>query len=111
VIILKIDYYFGFKALLILILLIIFMFLASCSSDKNQTYQYQQYDSYLQSEKNAPRENRDSQPTYINNPNQYQFPNSSYYSNPYALPPQNKYPYYDGDQYYVPPTYYAPQIN
>jgi len=27
---------------------------------------------------------------------------SSYYSNPYAMPS----PQYDGDQYYVPPTYY-----
>jgi hypothetical protein len=42
------------------------------------------------------------QPAY-----QYQQPASRYYSNPYAMPPQNQYPYYDGDQYYVPPTYYG----
>ena len=38
----------------------------------------------------------------------YQYPPASrYYSNPYASPPQNQYPYYDADQYYVPPTYYG----
>jgi hypothetical protein len=31
---------------------------------------------------------------------------SRYYSNPYAIPPSSRYPYYDSDQYYVPPTYY-----
>jgi len=34
-------------------------------------------------------------------------PGSRFYSNPYAMPPStNQYQYYDGDQYYVPPTYY-----
>ena len=34
-------------------------------------------------------------------------PGSRFYSNPYAIPPSNyNYPYYDGDQYYVPPTSY-----
>ena len=42
----------------------------------------------------------------------YQYPPASrYYSNPYAFPPQNHYPYYDADQYYVPPTYYGPTDN
>ncbi len=52
---------------------------------------------------NAPQQ----QPAYSNSPYQYQQPASRYYSNPYAMPPQNQYPYYDGDQYYVPPTYYG----
>ncbi len=34
-------------------------------------------------------------------------PASRYYSNPYAVPPQNVYPYYDGDQYYRPPSAYG----
>ncbi len=35
-------------------------------------------------------------------------PGSRFYSNPYAIPPTSEYPYYDADQYYVPPTsYYA----
>jgi hypothetical protein len=38
----------------------------------------------------------------------YQYPPASrYYSNPYASPPQNSYQYYDGDQYYRPPTAYG----
>jgi hypothetical protein len=41
---------------------------------------------------------------------QQQAPGSRYYSNPYSIqqpqPTQNRYPYYDGDQYYVPPSYY-----
>ncbi len=44
---------------------------------------------------------------YQSSPYQYQQPASRYYSNPYAMPPQNQYPYYDGDQYYVPPTSYG----
>ena len=38
-------------------------------------------------------------------------PASRYYSNPYAFPPQGQYPYYDGDQYYVPPTNYGTSDN
>ena len=37
----------------------------------------------------------------------YYPPNSRYYSNPYALPPRGGYPYYDADQYYVPPNSYG----
>ena len=33
-------------------------------------------------------------------------PNSRAYNNPYALPQQYATPYYDADQYYVPPTNY-----
>lgn len=44
---------------------------------------------------------------YGPSPYQYQKPASKNYSNPYAVQRQNAYPYYDGDQYYVPPTYYG----
>lgn len=43
---------------------------------------------------------------YRQNAYQGDYGGSRYYSNPYAMPPQQNYPYYDGDQYYVPPTYY-----
>ena len=50
------------------------------------------------------------QPVYAPPPNyppQYQGGGGSrYYSNPYAMPPSTYYQRYDGDQYYVPPTYY-----
>lgn len=36
-------------------------------------------------------------------------PASRYYSNPYDFPPQNAYPYYDGDQYYSRP--YGTEVN
>lgn len=44
---------------------------------------------------------------YAPSPYQYQQPASRNYNNPYAVQRQNTYPYYDGDQYYVPPTYYG----
>ena len=53
---------------------------------------------------------------YYGNPNPYPQsygniynapPTSRQYNNPYSFPPQNQYPYYDGDHYYVPPTYYG----
>ncbi len=34
-------------------------------------------------------------------------PYSRAYTNPYATPPRQYYPYYDYDQYYVPPTGYT----
>ena len=52
-------------------------------------------------------------------PQQYRQPSQPYqqqggsraYVNPYAFQPSPQYPYYDSDQYYVPPTYYgAPEI-
>lgn len=54
------------------------------------------------------------QPYYYQQPQSYYPPvapyqpqgGSRYYSNPYAIPPSSQYPYYDADQYYVPPTYY-----
>lgn len=36
----------------------------------------------------------------------YNRPYSSGYTNPYAYPPQNYSPYYDSDQYYIPPRSY-----
>lgn len=36
----------------------------------------------------------------------YYRPSSRRYSNPYRTPPTNYYPYYDFDQYYVPPIQY-----
>lgn len=48
---------------------------------------------------------------YYGSPYQYTQPASRYYSNPYALPPRNVYPYYDVDQYYVPPTSYGAYNN
>jgi hypothetical protein len=58
-----------------------------------------------------------SQPNYYQYPNNYYNapsnyyqpyyqPNSRAYNNPYALPQQYASPYYDTDQYYVPPTNY-----
>lgn len=37
----------------------------------------------------------------------YNSPYSRRYVNPYAYPPRNYYPYYDYDQYYVPPSNYS----
>jgi hypothetical protein len=34
----------------------------------------------------------------------YNHPSSRMYNNPYSHPPKNYYPYYDSDNYYVPPT-------
>lgn len=39
-------------------------------------------------------------------PGSYQVPASRFYSNPYAIPPSNRYQRYDADQYYVPPSRY-----
>lgn len=38
--------------------------------------------------------------------NNYIRPNSASYYNPYSLPQQQYYPYYDQDYYYVPPRRY-----
>jgi hypothetical protein len=46
------------------------------------------------------------QPQYYQAPVMYYQPNSRAYSNPYALPQQYATPYYDSDQYYIPPTNY-----
>jgi hypothetical protein len=46
---------------------------------------------------------------YYYQPQNYQpqvIPGSRFYSNPYAIPPSSRYPNYDADQYYVPPTQY-----
>lgn len=41
---------------------------------------------------------------------QYQRPASRYYNNPYSFQPPAQYPYYDTDQYYVPPAAYNPAV-
>ena len=82
-----------------------FLCLFACSSsneNKSSPNHYQpvyQYPNAYQ----PPVNRRDG---YYYSPRAYRAP-SSYYSNPYAFPPQNNYPYYDGDQYYVPPSYYG----
>jgi hypothetical protein len=73
------------------------------ASFQNPRYQPQQY---------APQPARQdgyyySQPYYQGGYQYQQQPSSRHYSNPYAIAPQNQYPYYDGDQYYVPPTSYG----
>jgi hypothetical protein len=94
----------GFKIIPILTLLVLILLSGCSSGNDNQSYQYQQ--KYAPAP--AQRQNYYApQPSYVNSPYQYQQPASRYYSNPYAMPPQNQYPYYDGDQYYVPPTYYG----
>ncbi|MES2677716.1 MAG: hypothetical protein V4612_05325 [Pseudomonadota bacterium] len=99
-----------------LILAILIVGLFGCASGSNQNAQNSQpsYNQYQQQPQYAPAPARQDgyyynqqQPAYTNSPYQYQQPASRYYSNPYAMPPQNQYPYYDGDQYYVPPTYYG----
>lgn len=37
-------------------------------------------------------------------------PASRFYQNPYSFPPPNQGYYYDGDRYYVPPTYANPDV-
>lgn len=83
------------------------LFACSSGGEVSQTSSpsYNQY--------SPPRQNYNynSPPSYYGSPYQYQYPSSRQYNNPYALPPQSQYPYYDGDQYYVPPTYYGRSIN
>lgn len=74
--------------------------------------QPQYHQGYQQPAYRQPRPNY-QQPIYAQPPYQQpQYPTaggSRYYSNPYAIAPQpyqGYSPYYDGDQYYTPPTYY-----
>lgn len=98
------------SASVILILTTLF----ACATDNNKSAN-PTYNQYQQQPQYAPSPTRQDgyyyspsgQPAYSSSPYQYQQPASRYYSNPYAMPPQNQYPYYDGDQYYVPPTYYG----
>ncbi len=102
-----------FKKIIFSALVLANVFACSSGSRSYQTpapvqgYQYQQVpyspprqDSYYYT---PPQ----SQPYYSPSPYQYQQPASRQYNNPYAVAPQNVYPYYDGDQYYVPPTNYG----
>lgn len=61
----------------------------------SQPYQYQQQPSYYPPQ------------GYGQQGYQQVTPGSRFYSNPYAIPPSTNYPYYDADQYYVPPSYSA----
>jgi len=100
----------------------VLLLVASCSTNQtpptnsnynqgfNQNQQNQQYQQPTYSAPQAPAgQNYYNQPApYYNSGYQYQQrPASKYYSNPYAVQQQAPYPYYDGDQYYVPPTSYG----
>ena len=79
-----------FKYFLIIICSVIY----SCASKQDQYYgnyktPYQYQNQYAPIQQYQP----------------YQ-PNSRAYSNPYAFPQQYAPPFYDSDQYYVPPTNY-----
>ena len=95
------------------LLLLLLLFCVACASNNRPTYNppvqvQQQPGQYMQ---NGPRPDgyyysQQPAPSYYGG-YQAPAPASRYYTNPYAFPPQNSYPYYDGDQYYVPPTYYG----
>ena len=74
-------------------LIIICLFVCSCSSGQDNNY-----GNYKTPYQNQYAPKQQYQPYYI--------PNSRAYTNPYALPSQYATPYYDTDQYYVPPTDY-----
>ncbi|MFT5702797.1 MAG: hypothetical protein ACJAZX_001089 [Rickettsiales bacterium] len=89
--------------------------LFACSSNDQNT-NFTRPNQYSQPYSRQPQQNTGRDPYYSrpsqqryygDSPYQYQQPASRYYSNPYAMPQQNQYPYYDGDQYYVPPTSYG----
>jgi hypothetical protein len=81
-----------------LLLLAIFSFATSCQ--KSVTY-------YDDSPK-PPTPLRYYQPNYPTRYNNPRYPHSGVYRNPYKMPPRNYYPYYDLDNYYVPPAGYNP---
>jgi hypothetical protein len=97
-----------------LALLIVLFFCVACGSNSNYPVQptplYNQNPQY-QPQQYVPPARQDSyyysQPYYSGGYQYQQQPASRTYNNPYAIPPQNQYPYYDGDQYYVPPTNYG----
>jgi len=93
-----------FRYFFIIAPLIIF----SCSSNESSPYtnynpnpqpNYQNSYPYQNQYYNAPT-------PYYQAPAPYYQPNSRAYSNPYILPQQYASPYYDTDQYYVPPSSY-----
>ncbi len=92
-----------------ILVLLIAANLFSCSAGR----EVEQTSSTSHNQYSPPRQNYqyDYNPAYYGGHYQYQYPSSRRYNNPYAFPPQNQYPYYDGDQYYVPPTYYGRSIN
>jgi hypothetical protein len=79
-------------------------------SNHNNSYPNQQYQQQTYSPPPAkPEQGYYAQPApYYDGGYQYkQQPASRYYKNPYTIQQQSQYPYYDGDQYYVPPTSYG----
>lgn len=101
------------RVMLIFFIMSFFCFACSSGSSNNQAVQPNSFNNLnpQYQPQYAPPPRQDgyyySQP-YYNGGYQYQYqPASRYYNNPYAVPPQNQYPYYDGDQYYVPPTSYG----
>lgn len=99
----------------LIFLYIIFLFFTSCfpsaarNLDKRDSYLYnktgfrpekQTPDYYYR----APVQRPKSYPvTNSNGPTKQYPPASRYYKNPYSLKPPQQYPYYDSDEYYVPP--------
>ncbi len=58
-----------------------------------------------------PQQQQSPQPQYYQQQQPMQQGGSRAYSNPYSFQPSPQYPYYESDQYYVPPTYYGtPEI-
>ncbi len=75
--------------------------------------QDQQYQQYQQPPMSAPQYNQGNAPQvnvvpdyYYHQPvyPQYGAPASRTYNNPYSFQPPAQYPYYDADQYYIPPS-------
>jgi len=89
------------------------LFCVACSSKTTNQVQptplYNQNQQYHPQQYVPPRQDGYyySRPYYNGGYQYQQQPASRTYNNPYAIPPQNQYPYYDGDQYYVPPTSYG----
>ncbi len=81
---------------------------------QSQQYVTQAQVPYAVPQTMSPQQYYYAQPAYAQPAYPQPIPGSRFYSNPYALPPSNYYPYYDADQYYVPPYYQnniEPQTN
>jgi hypothetical protein len=79
----------------------------SYSPYQQQVPQYQQRTPQYQQAPVAPNPYYYQQPSYApQTPSYQQGGGSRYYSNPYAIPSSTRYPNYDADQYYVPPSGY-----
>lgn len=85
--------FFGKKYL---ISIIFCLFIASCKTE--EIYLYDKTGFTPERKFYTPNRSRSYDP--------YGRPHSRAYKNPYDFPSQNYHPYYDSDQYYVPPSYY-----